>query len=539
MTEQPDLVIAGRYRLLERIGAGGMGHVWRARDERLGRTVAVKLLHSPVGLPDAEADMARQRAMREARITARLQHPNAVPVFDVVDHDGRPCLVMQYLPSRSLQDVLAEAGTLPVDEVARLGSEVAAGLAAAHDAGIVHRDVKPGNILVGDDGTARITDFGISHALGDASLTSTGLVTGTPAYLAPEVARGAASTSASDVFSLGSTLFAALEGAPPFGQADNAMALLHRVATGNVTEPRASAVSPLLVRMLDPDPSRRPSMDEVARSLTALAAGRTVAFEAASGHTKVLPAAPPAPSRPPAAATRPEPVAAPRVAASPSGQPPGRQRPEPAPAGPSGESHSRTWLLTALIALLLVAGGIAFVLSRNGSTPSGTAAPPSSSSVASSKPSPSTSRASSPPTSSAAAPTTPAPRPTTPAPRPTTTSTSTTQAPPPVTAQDLERAVRDYYALLPGDRDAGWARLSARYQQTTAKNRETYEAFWTSVDKVSTHQVRGSSPDSVTATVRYDFGDGRRVEEVTSYTLVRQGDALLIDSSTVRSSRPA
>ncbi|MFM6850364.1 MAG: protein kinase domain-containing protein, partial [Terrabacter sp.] len=137
MSEQPDLVIAGRYRLLERIGAGGMGHVWRGRDERLGRTVAVKLLHSPVGLPEAEAEVAKRRAMREARITARLQHPNAVPVFDVVDHEGRPCLVMQFLPSRSLQDVLAEAGTLPVGEVARLGSEVAAGLAAAHDAGIV------------------------------------------------------------------------------------------------------------------------------------------------------------------------------------------------------------------------------------------------------------------------------------------------------------------------------------------------------------------------------------------------------------------
>lgn len=526
MTEQPDLLIAGRYRLLERIGAGGMGHVWRGRDERLGRTVAVKLLHSPVGLPEAEADTARQRAMREARITARLQHPNAVPVFDVVDHEGRPCLVMQFLPSRSLQDVLAEAGTLPVGEVARLGSEVAAGLAAAHDAGIVHRDVKPGNILVGDDGTARITDFGISHALGDASLTSTGLVTGTPAYLAPEVARGTASSPASDVFSLGSTLFAALEGTPPFGQGENAMALLHRVASGKVSEPRASALSPVLARMLDADPAARPSMSEVARSLADVAAGRTVAFDAAPARTQVLPVAPPAQTPRSTAAPVPDPAAPPpAVASPPPARPTGAQ--ETSTGGPASTRRSRPWLPAALVLLVLAAGAIAFLASRNTGAPDGTAAPPASSSPTTSKPSPS--RTSSPPTSKAATSTTSAPRPT----------TSSTAAPAPVSAQDLERAVRDYYALLPDNRDAGWERLSPRYQETTATDRDTYDAFWKSIDKVSTRQVRGTAPDSVTATVRYDFDDGRRVEEVTSYTLVRDGDALLIDSSTVRSSRPA
>ena len=166
MVEARPTVIAGRYRLMNRIGSGGMGHVWLAWDERLNRAVAVKQLHSPVGLPEAEARVAHDRAMREARITARLHHPNAVPVFDVVDHEGQPCLVMQYLPSRSLQAVLTERGPLPAREVARIGSELAAALAAAHRADIVHRDVKPGNVLVADDGTARITDFGISHALG-------------------------------------------------------------------------------------------------------------------------------------------------------------------------------------------------------------------------------------------------------------------------------------------------------------------------------------------------------------------------------------
>ena len=190
MSEQRDL-LAGRYRLQHRIGSGGMGHVWLAWDERLSRAVAIKQLRALAELPEAEADVAHQRAMREARITARLEHPNAVPVFDVVDHEGQPCLVMQYVPSRSLQEILRAEGTLAPLRVARVGTEVAAALAAAHAAEIVHRDVKPGNILITDDGTALITDFGISRAFGDTSLTSTGMLTGTPAYLAPEVARGA------------------------------------------------------------------------------------------------------------------------------------------------------------------------------------------------------------------------------------------------------------------------------------------------------------------------------------------------------------
>ncbi|MGO4363239.1 serine/threonine-protein kinase, partial [Terrabacter sp. RAF57] len=269
----PDL-IAGRYRLMNRIGSGGMGHVWLAWDERLSRAVAVKQLHSPVGLDEADARVAHARAMREARNTARLHHPNAVPVFDVVDHDGQPCLVMQYLPSRSLHAVLAERGPLPVREVAQLGAELGSALAAAHRADIVHRDVKPGNVLVAEDGTARITDFGISHAVGDVSLTSTGMVTGTPAYLAPEVARGAPSSPASDVFSLGATLYAAVEGSPPFGTGNNPMALLHRVASGSITPPGDGPLAPVLLAMLAASPDDRPSMQDVSADLAEVAAGR-------------------------------------------------------------------------------------------------------------------------------------------------------------------------------------------------------------------------------------------------------------------------
>src|SRR4051794_15960117 len=274
-----------------------MGVVWEAWDERLERPVAVKQLRPQVGLTPDEAELAKNRAMREARITARLRHRNAVPVFDVVEHEGQPCLIMQFLPSVPLSAVLREGGPLQVHEAAQVGAQVASALAAAHQLDIVHRDVKPGNILIADDGTALISDFGISHALGDATLTSTGLVHGTPAYLAPEVARGEDSGFASDVFSLGATLYAALEGTPPFGTDHNSIALLHKVASGDFPAPqRAGVLTPLLLQMLRPDPDDRPSMKEAAARLGAGQAATVDAatvpmLAAATGQAGVAPAA--------------------------------------------------------------------------------------------------------------------------------------------------------------------------------------------------------------------------------------------------------
>lgn len=267
----PGALVAGRYRLVNQIAAGGMGLVWEARDELLQRRVAMKQLLPQPGVSMEEARTARDRVIREARITARLHHPHAVTLYDVVEQAGRPCLIMEFVPSRSLNAVLKSQGTLQPALVARIGAELASALAAAHQVGIVHRDVKPSNVLITDTGSAKLTDFGISHAVGDVTLTSTGMVTGTPAYLAPEVARGADSGFPADVFSLGATLYAALEGTPPFGTDINPMAVLHRVASGQLIPPvRSGPLTPLLLRMLAREPGDRPTMTEVARSLTIL-----------------------------------------------------------------------------------------------------------------------------------------------------------------------------------------------------------------------------------------------------------------------------
>lgn len=268
-------LIDGRYRLVSCIGRGSMGAVWRARDERLDRVVALKLVVvRGVSPDDASEREAVGRARREGRITARLQHPNAISVHDVVEHDGRPCLVMEYLPSKSLSEVVETHGVLQPTEVATIGFQIASALAAAHELGIVHRDVKPDNVLLADDGTAKITDFGIARAPDDGAVTAAGILAGTPAYLAPEVATGSETSPRSDVFSLGSTLYAAFEGKPPYGMDQNTIALLHQVAYGEITPPtRGGAVADLLVEMLRRDPAARPTMAEVADRFEKVLAG--------------------------------------------------------------------------------------------------------------------------------------------------------------------------------------------------------------------------------------------------------------------------
>lgn len=528
MSESHDL-IAGRYRLVEQIGAGGMGVVWRAHDERLGRDVAVKRLHPRWGADEGEAELASQRAMREARITAQLHHPHAVPVFDVVEHEGQPCLVMQHFPSRSLAEHLAEHGRMPAAEVARIGSEVASALAAAHHAGIVHRDVKPANVLVGPDGTTKITDFGIAHAMGDASLTTTGMVTGTPAYLSPEVARGQRASPASDVFSLGSTLYAAVEGRPPFGTSENAMALLHLVASGDVAPPQhAGALAPVLLRMLTADPEARPSAQEVATALSG-------PMEDLAGFLTptVVSSAPNDPTervRPADEDDRTDATAATAALPARAQDPPASTAPPVAPVRHDGTS-ARTRAALVVLALAAAVAVLAFALpALQDRAPEG--AQPDAAPTGSRSPSPSassTTPTSSPSTSSPAPPSTAAePEPT---PSPSAPAGSATP-----TAAQLAGAVEDYYALLPGDLDAAWARLSDRYQRTTATNRSTFGSFWGDVDRVRTSDVSGSPPGDVTATITYEFDDGRVFVERTAYVLVPDDGILKIDRSRVLSS---
>lgn len=268
-----DRLIAGRYRIVRRVGAGAMGVVYLGHDEVLDRTVALKELLLSASFSKDEAEHARKRSFREARLAARLQHQHAITVFNVVEDDGKPVLVMEYFDSKSLAETLAEHRSLPPEQVARIGTEVATALAAAHEAGIVHRDVKPGNILIGENGSAKITDFGISRATDDGTLTGSGRFAGTPAFLAPEAARGEAPSQAADVYSLGATLYTAVEGRFPYGDIENQMALLYAAAAGRHTPPtKAGPLTGVLARLMALDPAERPTMAEATRELAGVLA---------------------------------------------------------------------------------------------------------------------------------------------------------------------------------------------------------------------------------------------------------------------------
>lgn len=273
MTHEGEL-IAGRYRLQRKIGRGAMGVVWQAKDERLKRSVAIKQLLSDSALDDTAPFRSVVRAMREARVAARLKHPHAITVYDVAEQDGTPFLVMEYLPSRPLTELLADHGPLEPGRVAEIGIQIASALAAAHEREIVHRDVTPNNVLIADDGTAKIADFGVSHATGEGTMTGRGMIVGTPAFLAPEVADGKEPGYPSDVFSLGSTLYTALEGTPPYGTDDNQIALLKRIAHDGITAPRnTGAVANVLMRLLRQAPEERPTSAQTEMMFRAAAEG--------------------------------------------------------------------------------------------------------------------------------------------------------------------------------------------------------------------------------------------------------------------------
>ena len=266
-------MVAGRYLLQNTIGRGAMGTVWRARDTVLARDVAVKevRLRGPATTGSVMTEETRvlyQRTLREARTAARLNHPAVVTVFDVVEADGSPWIVMELVEARSLDQVLTEEGPLRPHQAADLGARVLGALACAHAAGILHRDVKPSNVLLGPDGRAVLTDFGIATLEGDSGLTQAGMVMGTPGFTAPERIRGDPASPASDLWSLGATLYAAVEGRGPFDHRGNSIAILAAIANEEAPRPRsAGPLRPVIEALLHRNPQARPDAAAVGRLL--------------------------------------------------------------------------------------------------------------------------------------------------------------------------------------------------------------------------------------------------------------------------------
>src|ERR1700712_4284407 len=259
--------LAERYLLRRPVGRGGAGIVWQASDELLGRTVAIKEGMLPPTVDDADRERLLTRVMREAQTAARLDHAALVTVFDVVQENGRPWIVMEYVESRSLSQVIRQDGPLPPAQVAAIGLTLLDALHVAHSAGVLHRDVKPANVLMTESGNVVLTDFGIAATTGDPSLTTSGMLLGSPSYMPPERARGEAATAASDIWSLAATLYTLVEGGTPY-TGEHPLAVLSAGADGRRRPMEvAGPLEPLLAEILDSEPDKRPTGPQPRRRL--------------------------------------------------------------------------------------------------------------------------------------------------------------------------------------------------------------------------------------------------------------------------------
>ena len=482
----PPQIIAGRYRVLEEAGRGGMGSVWRCVDERLGREVAVK----EVGLMPGESVTDRARALREARSTAALNHPHVVSVYDAVAEDDHVWLVMEHVPGRTLAKILRDEGALTPARVIWLGAQAADGLAAAHARGTVHRDVKPGNILVTDEDRAKISDFGIARTAGDETLTHSGIFTGTPNYTAPEVARGDAPGPAADVWALGATLFAAVEGRPPYDSDSNALAVLATISTDEPRAPeRAGALTEPIRRMLDRDPGSRWTMGEVAQALHALHDQQAAPTTQTRVETQVRPA--PVPEQP--------------VPEQPVPEQPVAEQPRRRGRGPA--------LVAALVTLLVVGIAALALLRDGGDSPTADPQPSGGS-----------------PGSSSGVRETPEPSATEPEPEPEPEVTEEPEPSETAPAGGGSRFafVEDYYAVLPGDTESGYERLAPSYQAETSY--ESYSGFWSGIDELAVQDTTPAGADAVDVTLLYNGAD----EEVRRIYLERgDGGWLIVDDEIV------
>jgi tRNA A-37 threonylcarbamoyl transferase component Bud32 len=268
------LLVAGRYRLAESIGSGGMGRVWRAHDEVLHRSVAIKELTAALYVSESEQAILLARTRAEARAAARINHSAVVTVHDVLEHDGRPWIVMELVEGRSLADAVKEEGRVEPREAARIGLWVLRALRAAHTAGVLHRDIKPGNVLLGRDGRVLLTDFGIAQIEGDTTITRTGEVVGSVDYLAPERVRGHDPGPSSDLWALGATLYTAVEGRSPFRRTTPLTTMQAVVEEEAAELQHAGPLTPVIISLLRKDPNTRPDASEAEQMLAEAAEGR-------------------------------------------------------------------------------------------------------------------------------------------------------------------------------------------------------------------------------------------------------------------------
>lgn len=463
-------MIAGRYSLDREIGRGGMGAVWLGRDEVLGRAVALKRVGMMPGVtsPDFE------RAAREAKLAARLNHPHVVAVFDFVAEGDHQWLVMEYVDGVTLADLVRTGGPLTPDLAAPLLGQVADALAAAHAAGIVHRDVKPSNILVTQDGQVKLSDFGIARAEADASLTQTGLVTGSPAYLAPEVASGRTATDASDVWSLGATLYHALAGRPPYDVGDNLLGAMYRIV--HEDPPRfanAGWLAPLLESTMTREVEDRWSMSQVRDFL---AAGPLAVAPLRVAHAAATRSAPSARQQ-----TRVMSQVVPAVQASPPGAPPTR----------TGAARRRRSLVplavigAVVVLALLTALGYALGVGRGNDGDPATGRPSDG-----------------------------------------TSTTSGTGA----TVTGIQDFIRTYLETVTHDPGAAFEMLTPEFQSASG-GLSGYESFWESVHQAKLLTIDADAEQlTVSYTVEYNRGgkDGGKSTDETTLQLAYDGGTYLI-----------
>jgi serine/threonine protein kinase len=447
-----------------------MGAVWLGRDTVLGRDVALKR----IGLMPGVASPDLERAEREARLAARLNHPHVVAVFDLVEDEEDTWLVMEYVEGITLSAFVKRDGALTPDEAAPLVEQAADALAAAHAAGIVHRDVKPSNMMVTRAGEVKLTDFGIARAEADASLTRTGLVTGSPAYLAPEVASGSTATEASDVWSLGATLYHLLAGHPPYDVNENLMGALYKIVH---EEPPRLAHAGRLSLLLDHTMARRPD-DRWSMS-------RVRDFLGEGPATSISPA----PITDPESTlvlqgTPSEPVAVPPVTVAPEVA--GQLAPEPS-------THRRRavwpWVATAVLLLAMaVIAGVALLGTRD-DTPSASGGSSGDRSSASGR--------------------------------------SSSSADPQAAA--MRSFITDYLSTVTSDQHTSWDMLTTGFQQESGGFGK-YQQYWRTISSATPRDITADPADlSVTYGVDYVKTDGSTSSDEVTLQLVRNGSSYLIN----------